>query len=230
MLHRLALILTGLVLFSACGSPQITKPFNHRLIEASWQSLSSYTFSVRRETHSSDLNHLDVYRETVVQNPNTRQIDTLQDDRTAGIKIEKSRRYINRWYEMRDNKCIVKGGNDFAYNRNIIHLRETSMYSLDRDMLEEIKQLEGSEYNGVPAKHYTQTDVLQRGPRHRDDSPYQQILTTEWWITDDDLVLWVQFTREEVIEGQRESISINTYTLEQYNQAVTIEIPDICTQ
>src|SRR5690606_14236772 len=159
-------------------------------------------------------------------NPRVQQIDISYYDYSNQTKIERSYRRTNRWYEISDNKCLVRGGNDPTYKQEIEVTRFVKLSAFVGVLQGEIKQLEGSEYNGIPAKHYFQSDAELR---QKNDGTYPQSFSSEWWLTDDNLVLWAQFTNELVVDGELET-TITTYTLEQYNQAVNVEIPSICTK
>lgn len=182
---------------------------------------SSYTFSIQSDIDTDGSLTSTTYRETGQKNPEAFHLESISRD-AEGNESVVTNTYTDTWYNVSDQGCQINTTGDEAFkmamemNRSMTLMPFMLPVSNDMDLLEE------GEYNGTPAKHYSQK---QRITIDAAAGSYMEY-SAEWWVTEDNVVLWGKYINE--VQGDTLVLMTHTYTLEQRGEPVTIETPSNC--
>lgn len=190
------------------------------VFEAMLADFSSYTFSLETKMTTSKGNGLHTHLlESHSDDPEALQLisTTYNDD---GSETQVTNTYSDQWYTASADGCNVQPLDLQALEMAMSMNRTMGMMLLIMPIQTDIEELDGTEYNGIPAKHYRKVGGV-------DSAVYKTEESAEWWVSDDGVLLWahrISRTIAEDVDMTNELI----YNLEQTDQQLNITKPDGC--
>jgi hypothetical protein len=192
-----------------------------KVFNAFLDAQSTYTFSIKSDMDNGSNVTSSTYRETKQNDPRAAHLESIthQEDGTDSVVTNI---YTDTWYNVKEGTCQVNPLGEQPFDTALQMYRGMTMMGFMLQVGQEMELLEDGEFNGIPAKHYTQSETISADTT-------SMVYLLEWWVTDDNTVLWAKYVNE-INTKDNPMVMSTTYTLEQVNEPVSIETPSGCTE